>query len=130
MSKYINLSGQITERLDVPCGNIRLGIHEALAYLDRYPDQVPGRTITESKVKWMVDRLEVGFHLSDLLTESLQLEIIPDPEPEPDPAPTNAEKLAIYLGLHDLDAITQAGVADFARQLDADGIKAPDANDE
>ena len=41
MSKYIDLIGQITERLDVPCGNIRLGIHEALAYLDRNPDQVP-----------------------------------------------------------------------------------------
>lgn len=42
-----------------------------------------------------------------------------------DPEPTNAEKLAIYLGLHDLDAITQDGVAEFAQQLDADGIKAP-----
>lgn len=48
----------------------------------------------------------------------------------PDPEPTNAEKLAIYLGLHDLDAITQDGVAEFAQQLDADGVKAPGGDDE
>lgn len=45
-SKFIDLAPTIIDRLDVPCGKIRLGICEALAFLDRYPDQVPGRTIT------------------------------------------------------------------------------------
>lgn len=75
---------------------------------------------------------ERGYGASAVIVEAFGswLDGNADQLPDPEPEPTNAEKLAIYLGLHDLDAITQAGVADFARQLDADGVKAPEANHE
>lgn len=61
--------------------------------------------------------------LVDLVNE-LGIVIIPDlPK-------TNAERLEDLLSLHDLDAITNEGRAEFARILDADGIVAPEGGDE
>lgn len=120
MSKYIDMADQIIHAHGVPCGNIRLGIRSTLSWLDDHPGQVPGRTITESELGDLARTHESIRHLVGMLG----ITVIPDPEP------TNFEKLTIYLGLHDLDAITQAGVADFARQLDADGVKAPGGDDE
>lgn len=93
------------------------------------PAQVPGRTITESELRRIAED-SAGPGASTVMpyikatVEALSITIVPDPEP------TNFEKLTIYLGLHDLDAITNDGVTEFARQLDADGVKAPEANHE
>ena len=126
MSKYIDLIGQITERLDVPCGNIRLGIHEALAYLDRYPDQVPGRTITWSDYQRLMDDTSMPYGVG--FTDGFHQaggSIIPDPEP------TNAEKLEALLEGGDINAQwgLRGGGVMFARELahalDEAGVKAP-----
>lgn len=89
-SKYIELADRITESLDVPCGNIRLGIHEALAYLDRYPDQVPGRTIKPTITMSEVTEAAGTLH-ADLVTRCIEYmdlaTVIPDEKP------TNAENL-------------------------------------
>lgn len=124
MSKYIDLAEEIFERLDMPCGTIRLGVSEALAYIDRNPDQVPRRAITQSEMTRVLSDYNAALYTKEETMNRLGIAVVPDPEP------TNAELLAIYLGLHDLDAITQAGVAEFARQLDADGVKAPGGDDE
>lgn len=130
MSNYINLIGQITERLDVPCGNIRLGIHEALAYLDRYPDQVPGRTITRSEMRErMAESFETQVREIDVeaYTESLGRIVVPDPEP------TNAEKLNdLLMEFTHLNAPCGGEVYDhdFGEFLTARGVKAPEADDE
>lgn len=116
MSNYIDLIGQITERLDVPCGNIRLGIHEALAYLDMFPDQAPGRTITRSEMR---ERMNESFETQvreidvEVYTESLGRIVTPDPEP------TNAEKLEALLEGGDINAQwgLRGGGVMFAREL-------------
>lgn len=127
MSKYINLIGQITERLDVPCGNIRLGIHEALAYLDRNPDQVPGRTITRTeyrdtlnhavKTSGYGDDWERGF-CTGLTVGGTK--VVPDPEP------TNAESISKLLTeFAELNASCggEQGDHDLAEFLDARGVQ-------
>ena len=104
MSKYIDLIGQITERLDVPCGNIRLGIHEALAYLDRNPDQAPGRTITESESKDLFSTARRGLGYWPDALERTGITVAPDPEPEP----TEAEKLAKIISEYTYNSEPQA----------------------
>lgn len=123
MSKYIDLKEMIHAETRDQVYLDEVG--EVLDWLDDHPDQVPGRTMTASEfgnynteaAGTYGDGFRAGF-------ERAGGEVVPDPEP------TNAEKLEIYLGLHDLDAITQDGVADFARQLDADGVKAPGGDDD
>lgn len=87
MSKHIDLADRITERLDVPCGNIRLGIHEALAYLDRYPDQAPGLTMTESEL-YAAANVAGDSGEFDVEEFAKQVGIAVTPAQEP----TNAEK--------------------------------------
>lgn len=126
MSNYIDLIGQITERLDVPCGNIRLGIHEALAYLDRYPDQVPGRTITEGESKDLFNTARRGLMYWPDALERTCITVIPDPEP------TNAEKLEAHLLdlLGVVEAIGNTGVHNMAYELDRAGVTALGGRDE
>lgn len=133
MSNYINLIGQITERLDVPCGNIRLGIHEALAYLDRNPDRAPGRTITRSeyrdtlkhavKTSGYSDDWERGF-CTGLSVSGVK--VIPDPEP------TNAELIekAIFESMSSASIVTSVDVKILADRLDARGVKASGFDDD
>lgn len=122
MSKYIDLIGHITERLDVPCGNIRLGIHEALAYLDRYPDQVPGRTITQSDYQKIIDETSVSYGVG--FTDGFHQaggSVIPDP------VPTNAEKLEALLREAETAPMS---VTNRARWMDAQGVVAPEDDDD
>lgn len=125
MSKHIDLAAQIKhDREAGPVTGLSEGAY-TLVWLDKHSDQLPGQELTESELDAAQERAGIPNHPAGRkLAVELGRVIVPDSEP------TNAELLAIYLGLHDLDAITQAGVAEFARQLDADGIKAPEANDE
>lgn len=121
MSNFIDLEPQVSVYYGtIPGQERRAGICDALRYLDSHPDQVPGRTITESELSEITRTHESIRDLVNLLG----ITIVPDSEP------TNFEKLTIYLGLHDLDALTNDGVTEFARQLDADGVKAPGESDE
>lgn len=116
MSNYIDLIGQITERLDVPCGNIRLGIHEALAYLDRNPSQAPGRTITRSDYQKLMDDTSMPYGVG--FTDGFHQaggSIIDDPKP------TNAEQIIDLMGL----APANLNRRDLAVWLDKAGVKSP-----
>lgn len=121
--KYINLAGTIIERLDVPCGDIRRGIVEALAYQDRHPDQVPGRTITESEFQG-----NLGVYSEPWAREFLSgfgITVVPDPDPEPTSAErweTFCKKLGINLTPWQIDYLVEA--------MDKSGVKASEAGGE
>lgn len=123
--KYIDLLTDIAEDTARVSFADQAAIHSALSWLDDHPDQVPGRTITESKYKKHTQYFsisEVGAFNAGL--HAAGVSVVPDPEP------SNAEKLADFLRRHDLDSITNDGADEFARQLDADGVKAPGGDDE
>ena len=78
------------------------GIDYALRWLDEHPDQVPGRTVTESEVRAAEGKLAAACsteQAEDFLL-ALGVTVVPDPEP------TNAEKLAddVTEGLHSIRA--------------------------
>ena len=85
--KYIDLKDEIREDSAI---NAHVGIVTALRWLDAHPDQVPGRTITESEystvVEWAKTYALNGWKGRTVLAE-VGITVIPDPEP------TNAEKL-------------------------------------
>lgn len=130
--KYNDLTEEIW-RADE--GRTSLGsVNMVLDYLDRRPDQVPGRTITRSeyrdtlngavKVSGYFDDWERGFHTGLAVSGT---KLVPDPEP------TNAEKLAeaITNAAHGVGiGSTTANVKDIAEHLDAQGVKAPEADDD
>lgn len=123
MSKYIDLEEQIVDDSRGPWGNSHDGIRFALSWLDNSPDQVPGRTITESEysdiAEWARNFFSRGWEGRTVLAGA-GITIVPDPEP------TNAEKWIKFcsskMGL-DLDP-WQANV------LDKAGVKAPGGDDE
>lgn len=85
MSNFIDLEPQVSVYYGtIPGQERRARICDALRYLDSHPDQVPGRTITESELneKW---RGMTGSCAD--FAESLGITVIPCPEPEP----TNAK---------------------------------------
>lgn len=89
--KYTDLTEEIW-RADE--GRTSLGsVSMVLDYLDRHPEQVPGRTITERELERAVSETRLascGVHPRRFLTY-LGITVVPDPEP------TNAEKLADYV---------------------------------
>lgn len=121
--KYIDLEPQIVSQIPGSDADQR----RVLRWLDDHPDQLPGRTITESRFKTIRDefmrrnivRSASGFF--ELVTFGLGLTVIPDPES------TEAAKLADYLTVFDLDVITNQGRLQFAQALAMDGVKAPEA---
>lgn len=126
-SNYIDLEPKVSDYYGTSPGQERrAGICDALRYLDSHPERVPGWTMTQSEFYSIADDSydedRTRYQNDRDLLSRFGITVIPEP--------TNAEKLAIYLGLHDLDAITNDGVAEFARQLDADGVKAPGDDDE
>ena len=123
MSKYIDLADEIKNELIVPKADILFGIDYALSFLDDNTDQVPGRTITEGEVlrftRNVSDRYARGVNAGLILAG---VEITPDPEP------TNAEKLAasIDMSSRGLVYLTEYQIAQLAKGLEEDGVKAPD----
>lgn len=117
MSKYIDLSETILDSQAYVTAN------DALRWLDEHPDQVPGRTITESDFCEAVDKAHAwtdeGFARTVL--NRLGITVIPDPKP------TNAELLE---QLHDQYRMFPAqhlpGNGSLADYLDHKGVKAPD----
>lgn len=86
--KFIDLIGQITEKLDVRpgVGTMRFGVIETLAYLDHNLDQAPGRTITRSDCQKLMDDTSMPYGVG--FTDGFHQaggSIVDDPEP------TNAE---------------------------------------
>ena len=104
-NKYIDLAERIWRTDNGRTSYASVGM--VLEWLDRHPDQVPGRTITESEFN-----AAVAMHESNRLTHAEQvalilrrfgITVVPDPEP------TNAEKLRA-----DIDAFYGQSVAELA----------------
>lgn len=109
MSKYIDLADRIYDSdLDVFLSEIR----EVLIWLDRNPDQAPGRTITRSEFNKVMDE---GSSEEDIAAR-LGVTVVPDPEL------TNAEKLErLWVEWAKLPSYDDTKFTDY---LDAHGVKA------
>lgn len=120
MSKYNDLADQINRDHGAPWGNSHDGIRFALSWLDNNPDQVPGRTITESESKDLFNTARRGLMYWPDALERTCITVIPDPEP------TNAEKLEAHLLdlLGVVEAIGNTGVHNMAYELDRAGVTA------
>lgn len=128
MSNYIDMADQIIHDHGAPCGNIRLGIRSTLSWLDSHPDQVPGRTITDSELETITHDLatyggpvlgtRIRVHLAHI-----GVTVIPDPKP------TNAEKLAKMVR-RACDNLTPIQRDEITRYFDEAGVKAPEADDD
>ncbi len=118
--KYIDLAPKISEDTEVePIFLAGKYQREVLAWLDEHPDQVPGRTITESELYQV--QIHCGFSGTDTRVNSvlrdLRITVVPDPEP------TNAEKLETAL-LEAWDG--HRSMSDVADLLDLKGVRAPE----
>lgn len=117
MSKYIDLADRIASELGGYAEEHRV----TLAYLDRYPGLVPGRTITESELGEVTRTHESIRDLVNLL----DITIVPDPEP------TEAERLADDLARWTGDIETCVGLGLASWLADKGWTKAPGGeNDE
>lgn len=83
--RYYDLFAEIS-RMTMPQDE-RVGVSTALRWLDEHPDQVPGRTITESDFHETADAHRNGGLGWEDLAIRFGITVIPDPEP------TNAERL-------------------------------------
>lgn len=84
--KYIELKPQIvSDYALVGATAVQGGVGIALEWLDRHPDQVPGRTITESEISKAFGTEYVAF--ARLCLARIGITVVPDPEP------TDVEKI-------------------------------------
>ena len=119
--KYIDLKDEIRKDSAI---NAHVGIVTALRWLDTHPDQVPGRTITESEystvVEWAKTYALNGWKGRTVLA-GVGITVIPDPDP------TNAEKLgAIIAEKFRLEYRGDPNDAlGIGKYLDERGVKAP-----
>lgn len=120
MSKYIDLAETIHEgtRFNRVQPALIL-IRSVLNWLDEHPDQVPGRTITESEFQELMEDVTTSYQVG--FTDGLYRaggRVVPDPEP------TNSEKWKDLL----LRAVKDSGdwnARTLSETLDGYGLIAP-----
>ncbi|SMX76628.1 hypothetical protein [Brevibacterium antiquum] len=128
MSNYRDLAKRIIDYTRTISPDVHMGVREALAYLDMFPDQVPGRTITESEYyeATRIHNSDYDRGYCKALADS-GLTVIPDPELEP--GPEDVRKLAQALAAAAFDKPWES-FDDLARQALKRGVTAPGASDE
>lgn len=129
--KYEDLASRISDDLE-PTMAGEAYIRNSLRWLDRNPDQVPGRTITENELEASVVHARqcasfttnpVGFVRSAL--DILGFTVVPDPEP------TNAELINEAYDAWDRDPQSFKQSFTFGEYLDRLGwVKAPGGDDD
>ena len=124
--KYIDLADRIGEGAEYSnTTSFCLGIECALRWLDEHPDQVPGRTITESEAReaWHRACNENDGTIYERFAKAIGITVVPDPEP------TNAERLTglIENAVHSPAWASAEALADY---LDDNGVKALGGDDE
>ena len=114
--KYIDLHDEIADSIHWDAT-----VADTLKWLDEHPDQVPGRTITESQI---AEAFGDEYHYwAKRRLSRIGITVVPDPEP------TNAEKLeALYDQWLESDA--PACRVSFHQFMDDAGVKAPGGDDE
>ena len=116
--KYIDLTGAIIEELHLTESEAS-GADAAMRWLQMRPSQVPGRTITHSRVGKAMSGRSWDYKAGVLAGLALA-----DTKQVPDPEPTNAEKLeALYDQWLESDA--PACRVSFHQFMDDAGVKAP-----
>ena len=117
--KYIDLHDEIADSIHWDAT-----VADTLKWLDEHPDQVPGRTITHSRVGKAMSGRSWDYKAGVLAGLALA-----DTKQVPDPEPTNAEKLeALYDQWLESDA--PACRVSFHQFMDDAGVKAPGGDDE
>lgn len=124
-TKYEDLADQVIDYTGVMSEDIHVGIHEALAYLDNFPDQVPEWTITESRAKELGYFHQIGNISHVDYAEHMGATVVPDPDPDPE----EVHKLAQALYDAAFDKPWES-FDDLARQALKRGVKAPGVGDE
>ena len=125
--KYEDLASRISDDLE-PTMAGEAYIRNSLRWLDEHPDQVPGRTITESGWIEACKATMGGDMVAPFaLATRLGVTITPDPEP------TNRDRLQGWLvefAERNASCGGERGDCDLAEFLDAHGVKAPGGDDE
>lgn len=115
--KYIDLGRRIADNLGKPW--VSTGMADVLRWLDRNPEQVPGRTMTESEISKAFGPEYVAW--ARLCLARIGITVVPDPEP------TNVERLrALYMEWEREGPRTLA----FAEWMDIRGVTAPGDDDD
>lgn len=128
MSKYIDLKEQVVDDSGTISPHVKIGVEEALDWLDDHPDQTPARTITRTEfnrafTEWFDERDKA--RIVGIIERLFGITVTPDPKP------TNADKLEALLEGGDINAQwgLRGGGVMFARELahalDEAGVKAP-----
>ena len=120
VEKYSDLEERIKRDRDLSITGLD-GVTYTLRWLDRNPDQVPGRTITESECHDLYHAAYYGAKAFRGELEDQGFAFIADPEP------TNAEKLRKVLDTFEVDEQNLDKVAEL---LDKAGVKAPGGDDD
>lgn len=119
--KYIDLGRRIADDLRKPWAST--GMADVLRWLDEHPDQVPGRTITESafleacEYEDQTHRASSPHTYAERVMFALGVTVVPDPEP------TNTEKLKDLIW--DEGRVSGRRAQALAEYLDCLGVKAP-----
>ena len=119
--KYIDLLHRVREEVNYDDDAI-LTIAAVLKWLDRNPDQVPGRTITESGCHDLYHAAYYGAKAFRGELEDQGFAFIADPEP------TNAEKLDKIM--EEWPGRATASDPTFGEYLHNRGVKAPGGDDD
>ena len=128
--KYIDMAEKITEGSNLSnTVSFRKGVAWALEYLDAHPDQVPGRTITESEYSAAVDAAKrvKGVSLDRLWWQGRAFLFHAGVKIVADPEPTNAERWQELLAQYKDEA---TGLESFGDWADRKGLRAPEADDD
>lgn len=129
--KYIDMAEKITEGSNLSnTVSFRKGVAWALEYLDAHPDQVPGRTITESEYSAAVDAAKrvKGVSLDRLWWQGRAFLFHAGVKIVADPEPTNAEKLDKIM--EEWPGRATASDPTFGEYLHNRGVKAPGGDDD
>ena len=119
--KYIDLLHRIREEVNYDDDAI-LTIAAVLNWLDRNPDQAPGRTITASEFDEAVESCVTEDATVPPHTFAARLGVVCVPDPEP----TNAEKLNKLI----CQATGSTNAPLLAGYLDEAGVRAPGGDDD
>lgn len=126
MSKYIDLAEKLARMHDLHPGTIRVALGLLDKFAAEHPDQMPGRTMTQTRFDQAVDiALDSGEFDAEEFARQLGITVAPEPEP------TNAEKLAkeMLTSFNKCEFDFESSFEQLAKALDARGIKAPGGDD-
>lgn len=117
---FVELEDTIAEDLRIDEWPQTQVLRDILEWLDKHRDQVPGRTMTQSRFDELSDQYHAKLYSFQHLVDELGITVYV-------PKPTNAEKLRKVLDTFEVD---EQNLDEVAELLDKAGVKAPGGDDE